>query len=389
MSLLEALAVQYNNHIYNIDMITASRVNKTITTLVFMVVLMLSAFASSVGAVSYPSDMVGVHRFYNKVNGSHFFTASQVEANSVKARWPHIYTYEGLSFHAVTTPTAGRTPVYRFYNVNKGTHFFTSSSQESESVKRRWPNIFKYEGVAYYNDQVSSNSSAPLYRFYNVNIGSHFYTTSSAERDSIIRKWPRIYTFEGTAYSVAPTRYYRVCQDAHDAGVTPIYRGQPGYRSALDRDNDGIACETGATGKAVVAGSVSAKISRVIDGDTVDALINSQTHRVRMIGVDTPETVKPGVGPQCYGLEASNFTKVNLTNKTVTLEADSTQGNTDKYSRLLRYIVMSDTTNFNERLIREGYAREYRYSSDYLYMPAFRSAETYARSNFAGLWSAC
>lgn len=125
-------------------------------------------------------------------------------------------------------------------------------------------------------------------------------------------------------------------------------------------------------------------VTRVIDGDTIE--INNDL-KIRLIGVDTPETVHPTEPVECFGLEASDITKSKLFNQTVTLESDETQGDTDKYDRLLRYVILSDGTNFNEWLIENGYGHEYTYSTPYKYQAEFKTAEQTAITASAGLWA--
>lgn len=126
----------------------------------------------------------------------------------------------------------------------------------------------------------------------------------------------------------------------------------------------------------------------VVDGDTIKVNINGTTETLRLIGIDTPETVDPRKPVQCFGKEASNKAKEILTGKKVRLEADSTQGERDKYNRLLRYIYLEDGTFFNKLMIEEGYAHEYTYQSNpYIYQTEFIEAENQARENNRGLWS--
>ncbi len=132
-----------------------------------------------------------------------------------------------------------------------------------------------------------------------------------------------------------------------------------------------------------------ATVLRVVDGDTIHVEIDNKEETVRLIGVDTPETVDPRKPVQCFGKEASNFTKQTLSDKTVFLEKDETQGNLDKYQRLLRYIFLEDGTNVNKLLIQEGYAHEYTYHLPYKYQSEFKQAEKEARENNKGLWAVC
>ena len=134
--------------------------------------------------------------------------------------------------------------------------------------------------------------------------------------------------------------------------------------------------------------TISYKVVEVVDGDTVKIDMNGTTETIRLIGIDTPETVHPSKPVECFGIEASNKAKELLSGKTVSLETDISQGERDKYGRLLGYIILADGTNFNLQMIKQGYAYEYTYSSAYKYQSSFKSAQQYAKENGIGLWGA-
>jgi len=136
-----------------------------------------------------------------------------------------------------------------------------------------------------------------------------------------------------------------------------------------------------------------AKVVKGIDGDTIDVLVQGHQERVRMIGVDTPETVHPNKPVECYGREASAFTKEKLAGKVVYLTYGHEQRDRDKYGRLLAYIWLDldgdpDPELFNEELIARGYGRAYTKFSHPL-LNQFLSAEAQARSAALGLWGNC
>ena len=108
---------------------------------------------------------------------------------------------------------------------------------------------------------------------------------------------------------------------------------------------------------------------------------------IRLIGVDTPETVDPRKPVQCFGKEATNKMLELLHNKIALLEEDKSQGDKDKYGRLLRYVFLPDETNVNKTLIQEGYAYEYTYDLPYKYQDAFKKAQISARESKRGLWA--
>ncbi len=129
-------------------------------------------------------------------------------------------------------------------------------------------------------------------------------------------------------------------------------------------------------------------VTKVVDGDTIKVIIDGKTETIRLLGIDTPEVVDPRKPVQCFGKQASEKTKELLTGKLVVLEADQTQGDRDKYGRMLRYIYLEDGTFINEVLIRQGYAHEYTYQSNpYTYQEQFREAEKEAREQKRGLWA--
>ena len=128
----------------------------------------------------------------------------------------------------------------------------------------------------------------------------------------------------------------------------------------------------------------SVRISRVIDGDTIE--LEGGT-RVRLIGINTPETVDPRTTVQCFGKEASDYTKSLLKNGIVVLKKDISD--TDKYGRLLRYVYLPDGTFVNLVLVQKGYAHANAYPPDIAHSKEFSAAQAAARSAGIGLWGAC
>ena len=132
---------------------------------------------------------------------------------------------------------------------------------------------------------------------------------------------------------------------------------------------------------------VSYHVIRVVDGDTIIVNMNAAEERVRLIGVNTPETVDPRRTVQCFGKEASLFLNNILREQSVRLEVDTTQGDRDKYGRLLRYVFLSDGTLVNKMIIEKGYGYEYTYRLPYHYQKELKEAEAKARTVEAGLWA--
>jgi micrococcal nuclease len=133
-------------------------------------------------------------------------------------------------------------------------------------------------------------------------------------------------------------------------------------------------------------------VMKVIDGDTIDVSPTGKVadiERIRLIGINTPETVDPRKAVQCFGYEASDETKKMLTDKNIFLRSDPTQTDRDKYGRLLRYVFIDETTNYNQFLVQEGFAHEYTYKYPYQYQSEFKKAQAYAQENKKGLWAEC
>lgn len=135
---------------------------------------------------------------------------------------------------------------------------------------------------------------------------------------------------------------------------------------------------------------IEATFLRVVDGDTLEVSVNGKRETVRIIGIDTPEVVDPRKTVECFGKEASDIAKkyFEVTDKKIWLEADVTQGNRDKYQRLLRYIFTDDDSiDFGKFMISLGYASEYTYSTPYKYQAIYKQAEREARDGQKGLWA--
>lgn len=128
-------------------------------------------------------------------------------------------------------------------------------------------------------------------------------------------------------------------------------------------------------------------VTDVVDGDTIKINMSGKVETLRLIGMDTPETVDPRKLVQCFGKEASNKAKELLSGQKVRIEMDPTQGERDKYDRLLAYVYRDDGLFYNKYMIEQGYAHEYTYSTPYKYQAEFKAAQKSAQANQAGLWS--
>jgi micrococcal nuclease len=121
-------------------------------------------------------------------------------------------------------------------------------------------------------------------------------------------------------------------------------------------------------------------VTRVVDGDTI---ILNGNERVRLIGVDTPETVHPQKPVEYYGKEASAFTKRLCEGKSVRLEYDWQRK--DRYGRTLAYVYLEDGTFLNAEIIKQGYGHAYT-RFPFKHLDEFRGYEREARESGRGLW---
>ncbi len=130
------------------------------------------------------------------------------------------------------------------------------------------------------------------------------------------------------------------------------------------------------------------RVSRVVDGDTAEVLVNGARWRVRMLGMDTPESVDPNRPVQCFGRAAAAYAKQLLEGQTVYLEADASQDDRDQFDRYLRFVWFADGRLYNMQMIAEGYAFEYTYRGNaHKYQRQFRQVQSEARQAGRGLWS--
>jgi micrococcal nuclease len=128
-------------------------------------------------------------------------------------------------------------------------------------------------------------------------------------------------------------------------------------------------------------------VTKVVDGDTIWVDNNGQRMKIRMIGLDTPESVDPRQPVQCFALEASAQAKTILAGQSVYLETDPSQDSVDRYGRTLAYVWTTSGRLINLDMIADGYGHEYTYYLPYRYQQVFRAAEDDAQAQERGLWS--
>lgn len=149
-----------------------------------------------------PAASLNVYRFYNNRAGTHFYTASDQERADVILKQSATYSYEGTAYTLEAGSPSATQPLHRFYNTVTGTHFYTASDDEKAAVLARLSAVYRYEGTAYNVSAVPVAGGAAVYRFRNLRTGVHFYTASAGERDAVIAQLSGTYALEGTAFYV-------------------------------------------------------------------------------------------------------------------------------------------------------------------------------------------
>ena len=130
-------------------------------------------------------EKVAVHRFFNPKIGGHFFTADILERDVVQQN--ETLNSEGVGFVAVARANEAAStsvPVYRFYNTELGSHFFTAFEKEKSHVMTLQEYVF--EGIGFRGYDTDSVSTQPVHRFFNLETGGHFFTISEVEKNAVM-----------------------------------------------------------------------------------------------------------------------------------------------------------------------------------------------------------
>lgn len=127
-------------------------------------------------------------------------------------------------------------------------------------------------------------------------------------------------------------------------------------------------------------------VQSVVDGDTIRIDCNGESTRVRLVGINTPETVKEDSPVECGGPEASAALHTILDSGQVFLSTDPAQGERDRYGRLLAYVWAMDGSLVNRTMLEKGHAEATGYGKEYAYKEPFKAAADDAATASLGLW---
>jgi micrococcal nuclease len=156
-------------------------------------------------------------------------------------------------------------------------------------------------------------------------------------------------------------------------------------------DGGGVAGPGGEPGAGRAAEGAAARVVRVVDGDTLIARLGGDDVRVRLIGVDAPESVTPDRPVECFGPQAGARLRALLPEGVrVRVATDPSQGPRDRFGRTLGEVTRAgQALTVNEALVAGGHARVFRGDGRARILPRLRDAERRARSEGRGLWAAC
>jgi micrococcal nuclease len=149
------------------------------------------------------------------------------------------------------------------------------------------------------------------------------------------------------------------------------------------------SADSGDAGSVDASNRPNAVVVEVVDGDTIDVEIDGRVERVRMIGIDTPETKRPDMPVECFGPEASAFTAALLPAGTpVRVERDVV--GRDDYGRLLGYVHLPGGVTFvNREIVRQGYAQPLSIPPNSTYAAEFAADARAAEAADLGMWAGC
>jgi len=120
-------------------------------------------------------------------------------------------------------------------------------------------------------------------------------------------------------------------------------------------------------------------VKKIIDGDTLVIEVENKEETIRMVGINAPES------NECGGVESAKKLKVLLENKKIIIKRDETQDDKDIYGRTLRYVFL-EGVNINQKMVEDGWAKEYTYKTAYKYQSDFKKVQNEAKEKKLGIW---
>jgi hypothetical protein len=162
---------------------------------------------STLVGCTFKISYTAVYRFWAASNDANFYTISEADKQKVLTNWPTYWTYKGIAFNAWGAKSDDAlVPVYRFWSGVLNTHFYTISENERNKIITLWPTFWQAEGIAFYAypDGMQPTDAKPVYRFYNTNTGTHYFTIDENEMVTLSTEQSYVYTYEGIAFYAYP-----------------------------------------------------------------------------------------------------------------------------------------------------------------------------------------
>ena len=155
-----------------------------------------------VSGAGNPSRLT-IYRFWSPFLNTHFYTASEDEKDKLEQDYAGIWTYEGEAYHALPDDDeAGSAPVYRFWSNSLGIHFYTMDEDERDSLINKYPDVWDFEGIAWYAFPKGEqpDDAVPVYSFWADSLSDRFYTIDETEKNKLVKQFPDVWTYEGIAW---------------------------------------------------------------------------------------------------------------------------------------------------------------------------------------------
>jgi hypothetical protein len=143
-----------------------------------------------------------VWRFYNRTNNAHFYTDDAAEKARIESELTATYQFDGVAYQINTSNPSNMRPLFRFFNLRNGTHFYTADESERDRIRATLASTYSYDGPAY-SVSTFPYFSKPVFRFYNRSNGSHLYTADVEEWSRIDHDMRDEYNYEGVGYYLA------------------------------------------------------------------------------------------------------------------------------------------------------------------------------------------
>ncbi|MCL5279849.1 MAG: hypothetical protein M1376_08100 [Planctomycetes bacterium] len=158
--------------------------------------------AVDLGAFECPG-LGPVYRFWSPTKNKHFYTIFAAERDKLINRYANVWQYESEAYYAFYQPVEENLlPVYRFWSAKLDAHFWTISEEERANLLKNYPGVWTPEGVVFYAYPEGRQplGTLPVYRFWSNRLGYHFYTISEGEKSKLLKNYPQIWQYEGVAW---------------------------------------------------------------------------------------------------------------------------------------------------------------------------------------------